>query len=113
MIYTATSSALFKTLKTYQYKKDIPAHLRIGVKRINFGLMGLYYVPWSYSGLLCEDNTTMPYHEVYLIGFGPVIGPRDLEAASHRDFANEWRASYAAAIQARIDLYATNRDPQL
>jgi hypothetical protein len=91
MIYRATRDDLYNTLRTYRTKKEIPNGMRTQIFRIPFGLYGIYYVPTGGHGLLCKNQIEMTYHTATLTKVGLVIGPKDLEATAHREFAQERR----------------------
>lgn len=103
--YLVTADSLVRVFKLYRFKKDVPPGLRPFLKRVSFGLFGVFYVLHTSDGILCQSGEVAPVHIAYLVGVGPVIGLRDLEAAKHRKWAEAWRASYAAAINERLDLH--------
>ncbi len=104
MTYESTNSGILSALKTYALKKDIPKGEHRTVLKINFGIYGCRLALKGFHGLLCKNGEEMPCHIAHLHGVGAVIGPKDLEAARHRKFAEAWRESYSSAINDRMGL---------
>lgn len=108
MTYKAAVTNIVGNLVSYQFKKDIPKDIPKNnprlILRVDFGLHGYRFVLRGPSGLLMRDGSEMPVHVAHIIGVGPVIGPKDLEAAKHRSYAQAWRESYAETINERLAL---------
>ena len=102
--YKAALPVMVETLVSYQFKRDIPRDdFRVAL-RVDFGLYGYRYVLRGTNGLLLRDGGEMPVHIAHLVGVGPVIGPRDIEAARNRPYAQAWRESVISAINERLGL---------
>lgn len=85
------------------FKKDIPpqfAHAK--PVRINFGIHGLAYgLEWN-GALLTTEGRECPVHIACLNTPGWVIGLRDMSAAQHKPWSEEWRASMSGRIADRL-----------
>jgi hypothetical protein len=72
---------------------------------VNFGLNGIWYIARDTANCwLLNSGEWARFHIAHLHEVGPVIGPRDLEAASHRAWAEGWRESMHASISDRLNL---------
>jgi hypothetical protein len=105
--YLATNPVLlFRSLQTWRLKKDMPQDRRAFAMLVNFGLQGCWFVDCDGQKWLLKSGDWTSFHIAHLHDVGPVIGPRDLEAASHRQWAEAWRESMADSIARRLNLPA-------
>lgn len=81
--------------KRWAYKKDLPAHLQPGAKRIHFRFE-IAWATFDHNGcVLMPNELWMPTVDFYLHTPGHVIGPKDLQAAANEKWAMEWQNAFA------------------
>lgn len=89
----------------WTFKKDMPSHLRHEARRIDFGLFGISFIALDVNGhALMRDGQRAPLLEFYLCTPGHVIGHRDMQAASHKDWAFEWQTACADKMMDQVNL---------
>lgn len=99
-----SNSGLYAALKRWRLKRDMPDDLRGRAMAVSFGLHGVWYVARGQSGWLLESGEWAPFHQAHIIGVGTVVGPRDIEGAAHRPWADAWRQSMQDSICERLNL---------
>lgn len=98
--------SLYPVLARFRAMKDIPAGTQGTPLLASFGLWGKWFIVRGPGGLLCADGSEMPCHVARLNDFGPVVGPRDLEAAAGTPMEEAWRESYRSTIAERMGVAA-------
>jgi len=73
---------------------------------LSFGILGNWYVPVGTSGLLTQDGQSLPFHTVYPLTGGVVVGFRDITAADGTPHQDAWRESLHERIMAESGLSA-------
>jgi hypothetical protein len=96
--------SLYPVLARFRAMKEIPAGTQGTPMLASFGLWGKWFIVRGPGGLLCADGGEMPCHVARLNDHGPVIGPRDLEAAAGTPMETAWRESYRATIAERMEV---------
>ena len=90
-------------LKAYSFKKDAPKGANL--TRLNFGLFGYAWVERDQAtGDLISTRGNIPVYDFYLFTPGHVIGRRDLLAAQHTAWSEEWREAMVGKIDERLAL---------
>lgn len=99
--------SLYPSLLRFRTKGEIPA-LGWGEKavKVDFRLLGYWWVIKSTSGLKLKDGSQMPVHVMHALSGQIVMGPRDIEAAKGTAHEEAWRESMVGAINARVGVEA-------
>lgn len=58
----------------------------------------------QYGSVYMSDGSWMPCFEFFLVGFGNVVGPRDISTADNTAMQEAWRSAANAKIQDEINL---------